>query len=352
MTELITAGIIALLISLVTSYFIILKKENRRKKLEEERNRLEESRLQKLEEKKRKEKIKYQVEQLQKRERKKKLDETNRLEEIRIHKLEEKNQKEKIKYQVEQSQIQERKNKLDETNRLEEIRIQKLEEDKANAKAERKKEWNRFKRTERERLKKLDEELIISREGLAIEEKHRQQRKKSNWNDFQQILQQNGITKLYHFTDRANLHSIRTNGGLYSWYYCQHNNITIPKPGGSEISWILDKQKGLQNYVRVSFVRDHPMLYIAQNDGRVIDPIILEIKIDLIYELETRYANQNAAKNGVSTETTFEKFKSIQFSLLKKRYLDLTAEERPFYQAEILILEKIPLECITNINSV
>ena len=86
---------------------------------------------------------------------------------------------------------------------------------------------------------------------------------KTNWQDFQNILQKNGITKLYHFTDRANLASIKEYGGLYSWYYCQENNITIPKPGGSRTSWALDKQKGLENYVHVSFVKEHPMLYVA-----------------------------------------------------------------------------------------
>lgn len=32
--------------------------------------------------------------------------------------------------------------------------------------------------------------------------------KKSNWQDFQTIIEREGITKLYHFTDRDNLASI------------------------------------------------------------------------------------------------------------------------------------------------
>ena len=38
--------------------------------------------------------------------------------------------------------------------------------------------------------------------------------KKSNWMDYVQVLETNGITKLYHFTDRDNLESIIKNGGL------------------------------------------------------------------------------------------------------------------------------------------
>ncbi len=40
--------------------------------------------------------------------------------------------------------------------------------------------------------------------------------KKQNWLEFKQILEQQGIQKLYHFTDRENLESIIRNGGLYS----------------------------------------------------------------------------------------------------------------------------------------
>ena len=55
--------------------------------------------------------------------------------------------------------------------------------------------------------------------------------KRSNWKEFEAILSQNRITKLYHFTDRDNLESIIKNGGLYSWKDCEERGISIPKPG-------------------------------------------------------------------------------------------------------------------------
>ena len=210
-------------------------------------------------------------------------------------------------------------------------------------------------RRQAEQNRQTEQRRIAEQQRQATERQRQLQQVatyKTNWQDFQRVLQQHGITKLYHFTDRANLPSIRANGGLYSWYYCQQNNITIPKPGGSPTSRILDQGKGLQNFVRVSFVKDHPMLFIAQNDGRITSPVVLEINVELIYKKATRYATQNAAKNGITAETTFEKFNSIKFPLLRRRYFDLSAEEKPFYQAEILVLEKIPLEYITNINNV
>ena len=60
--------------------------------------------------------------------------------------------------------------------------------------------------------------------------------KKTNWQEFKAILEQHGIKKLYHFTDRDNLDSIITNGGLYSWADCESRGITIAKPGGSQQS--------------------------------------------------------------------------------------------------------------------
>jgi hypothetical protein len=81
--------------------------------------------------------------------------------------------------------------------------------------------------------------------------------------DFQKILQENNITKLYHFTDRNNLESIKKYG-LLSWDYCRKNGIPIPRPGGNELSRKLDQYIGMQNYVRLCFVPDHPMLYFAK----------------------------------------------------------------------------------------
>ena len=93
--------------------------------------------------------------------------------------------------------------------------------------------------------------------------------KKKNWQDFEQVLKNRGIKKLYHFTDRDNLESIIKHGGLYSWKDCDDKGIKIAKPGGSSTSHSLDKRDGLEYYARLSFVPDHPMMYVAMDDGRI-----------------------------------------------------------------------------------
>ena len=140
--------------------------------------------------------------------------------------------------------------------------------------------------------------------------------KRDNWQEFQQVLEANNITKLYHFTDRDNIESIINNGGLYSWGDCDDKGIKIPKPGGSDGSKQLDARDNLEHYVRVSFTTQHPMMFVAMNDGRISNPVILEIDLDAIYWKNTLYSDRNATKNGAQKGVSVEDFKKIHFKTI------------------------------------
>lgn len=127
--------------------------------------------------------------------------------------------------------------------------------------------------------------------------------KKYNWKEYKNILEQQGIKKLYHFTDRDNLASIIQNGGLYSWTDCIMRDINISKPGGDDASHSLDARDNLQHYVRVSFVTRHPMMYAAMNEERISNPVILEIDPEIIYWQKSKYADRNATKMGHKSVT-------------------------------------------------
>ena len=175
---------------------------------------------------------------------------------------------------------------------------------------------------------------------------------KDNYQDYKNILQRNGITKLYHFTDRGNLESIIRNGGLYSWEDCDNRSITISRPGGGITSRNLDRRDNLQDYVRVSFVTQHPMMYVAMNDNRISNPVILEIDPQVVYWKGTKYADRNATKNGANVGDSLSDFEAIHFNAIKARtHFDLADEERQFFQAEVLVKNFIPLSYITNINN-
>ncbi len=179
--------------------------------------------------------------------------------------------------------------------------------------------------------------------------------KRSNWEEFKQLLEQHNITTLYHFTDRDNLENIIKNGGLYSWKDCEERGIMIPKPGGGgqgSTSWSLDERDGLERYVRLSFTRQHPMMYVAMNEDRISNPVILEIDPEVIYDENTRYADMNATRNGANVGGGLSDFQQIHFNTVKARnHFDLNADEQPYYQAEVLVKNHIPLQYIKNIGN-
>ena len=176
--------------------------------------------------------------------------------------------------------------------------------------------------------------------------------KKSNWLEFKAILHQNGINKLFHFTDRENLESIIKNGGIYSWADCEEKNIVIAKPGGGQLSRSLDSRDGLQHYVRLGLNKQHPMMFAAMNDGRITNPVILEIDPEVIYWNDTKYADMNATKSGANVGSDITDFEKIHFSSLKAfNHFQLDPQEQPYYQAEILVKNFIPLKYILNIGN-
>jgi len=174
--------------------------------------------------------------------------------------------------------------------------------------------------------------------------------KKPNWQEFQQVLQQNGITTLYHFTDRANIRSIKERGGLFSWYYCDNNGIAIPRTGGDTLSRQLDKQYNLHDFVRLSFCNDHPMQRRLQQNG--YDLVLLKVKIDVAYFGETRFSDINAADSGHSNGKELKDLKQVNFKATQRNYVRNDDPEFKQHQAEVLVKTWIPLEYITNINNV
>ena len=178
--------------------------------------------------------------------------------------------------------------------------------------------------------------------------------KKSNWQEFKVVMDEHRITKLYHFTDRDNLESIIKNGGLYSWMDCERKGIKIAKPGGGSVSRQLDSGRNLEDYVRVSFTTQHPMMYVAMREGRISNPVLLEIDPEIIYWKGTCYSNMNATIHRIKPNIgdSLSDFKQIHFQSVKVyKHFDLPEEEQPYFQAEVLVKNFIPLEYIKNIGN-
>ena len=166
------------------------------------------------------------------------------------------------------------------------------------------------------------------------------------------FLNEHNIKCLYHFTDMRNIQSIKQTGGLYSWKESQERGIKIKRSGGNDFSKQLDTRYGLERYVRLSFCKDHPMMYVAERQRRIEFAVILQINPLVACLKSTQFSNMNATKRGHSLGDTCEFLSSIPFEVFSEDYRALSEESKNYYQAEILVNGSVPIEDILNINTV
>jgi hypothetical protein len=168
-----------------------------------------------------------------------------------------------------------------------------------------------------------------------------------SWQQFAKILADHHIHVLYHVTDRANLDSIKKLGGLYSWWYCGANGIVIARSVANDLSRTLDRRKGLEDYVRLSFSSCSPMMDLAKHEGRLVDPCTLEISPEVIFWGQTMFSNMNATATSARIGSGIEDFKKIDFEIVTSPYY--SEENKSLYQAEVLVKTHIPLKFILNL---
>ena len=174
--------------------------------------------------------------------------------------------------------------------------------------------------------------------------------RRKDYRVFEQVLEKYNISKFYHFTDRENVDSIIQNGGLFSYGDCIKRGIHISRPGGSELSHELDEKENLQNYVRISICKKHPMMYYAIQDERIVNPVILEIDTDILFIEGNVFSDKNAVRSDSNKGRDFADFNRIHFNTATRRnQFDVDEEEQEYYQAEILVPHYIPLHYILNI---
>ena len=93
----------------------------------------------------------------------------------------------------------------------------------------------------------------------------------------QGIIKKFGIDSVWHFTDGANFASIQKHGGLLSYAELVRRGVVIPAAGGNDWSHEADAWAGVDEYVHLAFISNHPMLYLAKRDGRITQPYWLKI---------------------------------------------------------------------------
>lgn len=173
--------------------------------------------------------------------------------------------------------------------------------------------------------------------------------KKVNWIQFKEYLEGNNVRYFWHFTDYSNLASIKHRGGLYSWKHCEENNINIPKAGGTSLSRKLDSRYKLEDFVRLSFCSNHPMVYRLKQEGYNL--VLLRIKIDVAYLKDTLFSDMNATDNSHRHGPLLEDLKHIDINATREAFVARTSPNFRKHQAEVLVKSFVPLEYIENIDN-
>ena len=129
-----------------------------------------------------------------------------------------------------------------------------------------------------------------------------------------ELFRRYAVTNFYHFTDRRNLTLIRELGGLFSLARLMERGIEIPAPGGNDWSHNADKNKGLDMYVHLCFKNNHPMEYIAHQDGRIEDSIFLRIHPEVLEFEGVMFTPDVLNKSGVRIHPIEDADEMIDFA--------------------------------------
>jgi len=171
--------------------------------------------------------------------------------------------------------------------------------------------------------------------------------------NIQATLQHYGIQSIWHFTDMSNLESIKKHGVL-SLRNLIHNKIDVASYGANELSHQLDISKGLDQFVHLSFIKEHPMQYSKTKNGEIPNPVWLEIDASVLFK------NKSAFSDGVanSNKTTIygninDLAKYIDLDVLWSRtdWRDPKIQQRRKYAkyGEIMIQDKIEIKDIVGV---
>ena len=162
-----------------------------------------------------------------------------------------------------------------------------------------------------------------------------------------ELLKKYGITSIYHFTDEENLTTIKK-FGIQSLSNIEKNNIEVAHYGAESLSHSLDKRYGLDKFVHLAFIKDHPMYHVAKQRGNIINPIWIEIDISVLFNSSTLFCDKVANQNNAKLFSLKEVENFINFgTMLYESDFSTRKEAR---KAEILVLGNIETSLIKGIS--
>lgn len=158
------------------------------------------------------------------------------------------------------------------------------------------------------------------------------------------------MKSFYHFTDTRNLASIR-DLGLLPFAELQSRGIVVQAPAGNDWSHEADERWGLDNYVHLCLMDEHPMEYQARKDGRIVDSRFLQISPAVLAIDGIRFAADIANKSGVPLLSLEEACETMDFEVIYDRTdwkdPDIQQRRQIAKRYELLVPEIVPINLIT-----
>lgn len=170
----------------------------------------------------------------------------------------------------------------------------------------------------------------------------------------QEVLNYYGIDKIWHFTDRSNLSSIKKYG-LLSLNLIEKYDIDVSCFGANAFSHHLDRGYGLDKYIHLSFIDEHPMCYCKKLSGEIPNPVWLIIDASVLFAENACFATDVANKTGVVCHEMKDLASVADLEVLWERtdWRDEEIKQRRLSakRGELLIPNQIKPEYILNLGA-
>lgn len=169
------------------------------------------------------------------------------------------------------------------------------------------------------------------------------------------LLKSYKTSSLWHFTDASNQTSIIANGGLLSWAEAARRRLAVPAPGGNDWSHDADKRFGVDTFVHLAFIKNHPMLHIAMREGRIKNPVWIEIDTSVLDVAGVMYTNDVSNKSGVGLLSSDQAKTEVDLQALYT-YMDWSNEDvksrrRCAEKSEVLVPTIVSIQYIRGFHN-
>lgn len=170
---------------------------------------------------------------------------------------------------------------------------------------------------------------------------------------FLSILAKPGLNHncFYHFSDTRNLPGIREHG-LLSMRELKARGLAPVAPGGNQHSFEADEMSGMDAYVHLCMLNEHPMEYLARKDGRIEKSVFLKINPEVLWADGVLMTAEVSNKSGVEARPVAEVLPEVDLKVIYTRtdWKDAAVKERlkAAKKYEILVPNRVWTQMILN----